>query len=322
MNWRPVLLHVLIMQELTKDAATDIADLLTRFSFDLNGFTVDRLASVWLSQYPPNWVRFSLVEALYQGRYKAVSVEQILLFWQRRGRPIYHFNHEFERIIRGRFSRSLIPPSLKSALPSIAKAKPLNVEPQTTADTAVVMAVDTEDNVEDLVYPSEVETHSDNLTESLPSEGAIRSFSDRLKILSSEESLAFLKLRGFENPLHPPSRDLPIQAFKPLTELESGAFAKSKWVKLAVAHGAVEEIHQFVPSSAIPPEFYGKLKSVAGILTDLPQTDLPQTEAAETDLPQTKATQTDLPKTDLPQTEVAKTDLPQTELLEADLDPS
>ncbi|HEY9641701.1 MAG TPA: hypothetical protein V6C57_14535 [Coleofasciculaceae cyanobacterium] len=249
------------MQESAKDAATDIADLLTRFSFDLNGLDIDRLVNVWLCQYPANWVRFSLIEALYQGRYKAVSVEQILRFWHRRGRPIYHFNHEFERIIRGRFSRSLLTSSPKAALPSVSKA-----QPQATSLSSTARDADVKDAV-NLVPPepeSSAESSADNLAEFIPSDSAIRSFSDRLKLLSSEESIAFLKLRGFENPPHPISKDLPIQAFQPIAELESEAFAQSKWVKLAVTHGPVEEIHQFVPSTAAPSEFYGKLKAVAG----------------------------------------------------------
>ncbi|MDB9376454.1 hypothetical protein, partial [Nodularia sphaerocarpa] len=44
---------------------------------------------------------------LYQGRYKGISVQQILAFWQRRGQVIYHFNMEFERLICSKFPESL-----------------------------------------------------------------------------------------------------------------------------------------------------------------------------------------------------------------------
>ncbi|NJR66429.1 MAG: hypothetical protein HC772_15665 [Leptolyngbyaceae cyanobacterium CRU_2_3] len=286
---------VSVMQELVKDAATDVADLLTRFSFDLNGFTVDILVSVWLSQYPADWVRFSLVEALYQGRYKAVSVEQILRFWQRRGQPIYHFNHEFERIIRGRFSRNLLTslPQPVASLPSRARVKHSNiesqpalrqldelpsfiepVEPVEPVEPADVAAKE-ESGLPEAGLPEtglpESEMDSSNLSdlpESTSSEGAIQSFSDRLKLLSSEESLAFLKLRSFEQTSQPISRDLPIQAFKPIIELQSEAIAQPKWVKLAVSRVYVEEIHQFVPNTEAPPEFYGKLKAVVSASID------------------------------------------------------
>ena len=40
-----------------------------------------------------------MIEALYQGRYKAISVEQILSIWRRRGKILSHFNREFEAIV-------------------------------------------------------------------------------------------------------------------------------------------------------------------------------------------------------------------------------
>ncbi|MGA1409905.1 MAG: hypothetical protein ACO37W_09240 [Prochlorotrichaceae cyanobacterium] len=48
---------------------------------------------------PPSWIRIAVIEALYQGRYKVVSVQQILDIWQRRGRILSHFNREFEAIV-------------------------------------------------------------------------------------------------------------------------------------------------------------------------------------------------------------------------------
>lgn len=50
-------------------------------------------------RYSPDWVRLAVIEAIYQGRYKLVSVEYILQLWQRRGKPICHFNREFEAIV-------------------------------------------------------------------------------------------------------------------------------------------------------------------------------------------------------------------------------
>ena len=44
-------------------------------------------------------IRLAVVEALYQGRYKAISVEHILDCWRRRGQPNFHFSLEFERLI-------------------------------------------------------------------------------------------------------------------------------------------------------------------------------------------------------------------------------
>ncbi|UBF27633.1 hypothetical protein K9N68_06855 [Kovacikia minuta CCNUW1] len=89
-------------------AATDAANLLRHYSFDLDESTIDQHLAHWLETYPVNWVRLAIVEALYQGRYKAISVEQILVLWKRRGQPLYHFNHEFERLVCDKFPRDLL----------------------------------------------------------------------------------------------------------------------------------------------------------------------------------------------------------------------
>ncbi|MEB3308953.1 MAG: hypothetical protein VKJ02_01835 [Snowella sp.] len=79
--------------------AIETSTLLTCYGFDLRGFTPLGLINDWLKTYPLQWIRWAVVEALYQGRYKAISVEQLLNFWLRRGQPSFHFNSEFERLI-------------------------------------------------------------------------------------------------------------------------------------------------------------------------------------------------------------------------------
>jgi hypothetical protein len=61
--------------------------------------TKSKVLGRWLRAYPEQWVRWALIESLYQGRYKTYSVEQILAMWYRRGQPTYHFNSEFEAMI-------------------------------------------------------------------------------------------------------------------------------------------------------------------------------------------------------------------------------
>ncbi|OUL21456.1 hypothetical protein BV378_26830 [Nostoc sp. RF31YmG] len=90
------------------DTANDLATaLLTHYSFDLSGYSVSELIRRWKHHYPLEWIHIAVIEALYQGRYKAVSVQQILNFWQRRGQATYHFNMEFERLICSKFPESL-----------------------------------------------------------------------------------------------------------------------------------------------------------------------------------------------------------------------
>lgn len=90
------------------DTSADLATaLLIHYSFDLSGYTAGELIRRWQTHYPLDWLHLAVVEALYQGRYKAVSVQQLLVFWQRRGQALYHFNMEFERMICSKFPESL-----------------------------------------------------------------------------------------------------------------------------------------------------------------------------------------------------------------------
>lgn len=96
------------MAHLGNDAAIQSADrLLRQYGFDLAGQSVESILDHWLRQFPSRWIRLALIEALYQGRYKAFSVEQILEQWQRREQPTYHFNSDFEALICTNMPRDL-----------------------------------------------------------------------------------------------------------------------------------------------------------------------------------------------------------------------
>ncbi|ABA23826.1 conserved hypothetical protein [Trichormus variabilis ATCC 29413] len=101
--------------------------LLINYSFDLSGYHADELVNRWQKQYPADWLHLAVIEALYQGRYKAISVQQLLAFWQRRGQEIYHFNMEFERLICSKFPESLTP----MAAPEQYRARQGNNQNQT-----------------------------------------------------------------------------------------------------------------------------------------------------------------------------------------------
>ncbi len=96
------------MTELTYDSAVShTVALLNHYGFDMKGYTAEELIAEWLTVYTAIWIRLAAIEALYQGRYKAISVEQILNCWKRRGSPHFHFNGDFERLI----SRNLPRPT-------------------------------------------------------------------------------------------------------------------------------------------------------------------------------------------------------------------
>ena len=115
--------------------------LLTCYGFDLRGLTPQGLINDWRKSYSPLWIRWAVIEALYQGRYKAVSVEHLLNFWSRRGEPSFRFNSEFERLITHNLPKSYtanldftvkskddeiaLSVPLKFSLPSFPSAPPL-----------------------------------------------------------------------------------------------------------------------------------------------------------------------------------------------------
>lgn len=116
---------------INNDAAAKVAAwLLANYYFDLRGYQPCELVESWLNHYPGNWLRLAVIEALYQGRYKAVSVEQILNIWDRRNQALYHFNYEFETLICSKLPSELtqtFPSSVSNttaSLPSLPEPQP------------------------------------------------------------------------------------------------------------------------------------------------------------------------------------------------------
>lgn len=201
------------------DTTADFAvALLIHYSFDLGGHTASELIDRWLNDYPANWVRFAVIEALYQGRYKAISVEQILAFWNRRGQALYHFNHEFERLICNKFPQMLTgqPDTRANACPPVPDAVGLgNGYDRSTVVTAEESACATD-------------THA--MTNQMGEEPAHRrsyQTSDRDQRLGNAGALRFLQSPISDNPP-------PIEQFTPVDE---GSYFYNKLKAIAKAHG-------------------------------------------------------------------------------------
>lgn len=101
--------------------------LLKEYSFDVDAYATDAVIRGWLQEFDLLWISHAITEALYQGRYKLVSVEQILRLWQRRGHPIRHFNREFETIILGQ-SLLVYPDTAQSEASKTLLPKELGAE--------------------------------------------------------------------------------------------------------------------------------------------------------------------------------------------------
>ena len=88
------------MTELTQDLSLAQAhSLIDSYAFDLYGDDAEQLLQLWLNKYHASWIRLATIEALYLGRYKAISIQHILNVWSRMGSPNPHFSYEFERLI-------------------------------------------------------------------------------------------------------------------------------------------------------------------------------------------------------------------------------
>ncbi|MDV3000625.1 MAG: hypothetical protein N5P05_002231 [Chroococcopsis gigantea SAG 12.99] len=88
------------MTEIVPETNTkQIAAILNNYGFEMRGYTSQELMERWQRDYPLRWIEMAVVEALYQGRYKVISIEEILKIWFRRGQPTFHFTYEFERLV-------------------------------------------------------------------------------------------------------------------------------------------------------------------------------------------------------------------------------
>ena len=138
----------------TSNVTNNLAlSLLTHYSFDLGGYNSSELVKYWEKQYPSNWVHLAIIEALYQGRYKAVSVQQILTLWLRRNHPSYHFNLEFERLICNKLPEDLKwNNSLPPALPPVKSGSTIqeamrNYRTSQTVSSSVERNIEKEQNI-------------------------------------------------------------------------------------------------------------------------------------------------------------------------------
>ena len=84
--------------DIAREAKQAIA-LIKAFSLDLGQYSPESQVMYWLNTYRPAWIRDAIIEAVFQGRYKIISVQHILDIWQRRGQPVCHFTSGFEQVI-------------------------------------------------------------------------------------------------------------------------------------------------------------------------------------------------------------------------------
>lgn len=198
------------MIDVAKNPNIDAVMLLIHYSFDLGSYSASELTDRWTHDYSANWVRFAVIEALYQGRYKAISVEQILAFWQRRGVASHHFNHEFERLVCGN-----LPQIATTDTPSLDTALEQNQTVSSNGNGAV-KASGADEKITGIV----------DATANIPP--AKNAFTKELSQSSDQTSRNEQKSRKCSPPPAPPNNGSPqIKHFIPQTD-DSGDFYKLK----------------------------------------------------------------------------------------------
>jgi hypothetical protein len=237
------------MTDLSEDfAIAQSLALMTRYAFDLKGITANELIEQWLNNYHANWVRLATIEALYLGRYKAVSVEQILNVWLRIGSPNCHFNHDFERLICRKLPRYLT---------EISEFYQENIQLSTN---------DLEANQSLELFPQET------LNNTNPSySGATQSTNDSEEIINAESSPENLQLsfQGDRREASSDKQESMVRSEVSLPSLPSTIDRTSENQHQAIVpannhlvHRKIQPtpIHQFMPPLDCS-DFYAKLKA-------------------------------------------------------------
>ncbi|MBE9009874.1 hypothetical protein IQ250_06610 [Pseudanabaenaceae cyanobacterium LEGE 13415] len=247
---------------LWQEAATQVVDLLTHYSFDLGGNDARQLIDRWHSTYSPHWVRWAVIEALYQGRYKAVSVEQILQLWQRRQQPRYHFNYEFERLVCNKFPRNLtqapkakiipdttilpdLPAPSRSSSPAPKVSNSPILEPPPWAELAEQIQQEEPVEAEKVIVPLKMD-HIEAPEILLNRVAKLQAGVEAL--IEQATSSLNASNEAMKTKLHPEEKK---------DELEN-----SEEISIELSEDVRPPIHQFMP----PPtetEFHSKLKAVA-----------------------------------------------------------
>ncbi|MDX2212754.1 MAG: hypothetical protein SFY66_05635 [Oculatellaceae cyanobacterium bins.114] len=118
---------------MSRSPAASISALLSYYSFDLGGYDIEQIVQGWLEEYPPKWAIAAVVEAIFQGRYKVASVDNILLNWYLNGRPQHHFDSEFADLVCSKLFKAI------PADPTVAAS--ITTASTTTASTTTASAV-------------------------------------------------------------------------------------------------------------------------------------------------------------------------------------
>jgi len=100
-----------------------VLKLLQFYHFDLGDRSPTSISIKW-GNYDPYWLRSAITESIYRGRYKVISVEQILESWQRNQQVSCKFDRDFECLVWNNFTFNPPAPNytqlLNNSAPNLA----------------------------------------------------------------------------------------------------------------------------------------------------------------------------------------------------------
>jgi hypothetical protein len=201
-------------------------------------FTKGKVLGRWLKTYSEQWVCWALIESLYQGRYKAYSVEQILALWNRRGQPLYHFNPEFEIMICHDIPQRIEKAAVADRTVGDDSLRGIPAPIPKNEDSAVAAIPTLSESISD-DFRSPVETEAEEI-ELAPAENSKR--------VDSQNDY-------WANVFKQPSMDTR-------ESILSSVLNNDQLLPLTFGRNGLEPIHRFMPE-AEPIEFCEKLAAIA-----------------------------------------------------------
>ena len=192
--------------------------LIKTFSLELNQYGPESQVLYWLNTYRAVWIRDAIIEAVYQGRYKIVSVQQILSIWLRRGQPIRHFTPGFEQVIAAQLGGPL---HLATPPRHIEKTNASRPAPQFTQESSAVADLASAPSLlSGGSYPGlsiktfPVET-VDTLVDVYQSSSPRREPTDKKAAATLQETTPYSAKLTFYSDYVRPGESAPIQPFQP-----------------------------------------------------------------------------------------------------------
>ena len=216
----------MMAQELAREAQQAIT-LIKAFSLELNQYGPESQVLYWLNYHRAGWIRDAIIEAVYQGRYKVISVQHILSIWQRRGQPVRHFTSGFEQVIAAQLGAPLhlSAATVSPTAPASSPASTINEIGHDETRFSPISADQLLDQTDIFAQPS-AQQHSsyERLSiEAFPvrAENTLvdvyqASIPARAKRRAAKKSISREKPIAPSSTHRYPSKSLPIQPFRPM----------------------------------------------------------------------------------------------------------